>query len=57
MGNRQHQALVSSYFTTNVTLTGGGTIDGNGWCVARLAGAATGGRAQLAGVATAMLQQ
>jgi len=31
MGNRQHQALVSSFFTTNVTLTGGGTIDGNGW--------------------------
>jgi polygalacturonase len=29
--NRQRQALVAAYSATNVTVTGSGTIDGNGW--------------------------
>lgn len=33
MLNRQHQALVSAYSATNITVTGSGIIDGNGWCV------------------------
>ena len=31
MRNQQRQALVSAYSATNVTITGAGTIDGNGW--------------------------
>jgi len=31
MLNRQHQALVSAYSATNITVTGSGIIDGNGW--------------------------
>jgi polygalacturonase len=29
--NRQRQALVSAYSAINITVTGPGTIDGNGW--------------------------
>ena len=31
MKNRQRQALISSYSSRNITVTGTGTIDGNGW--------------------------
>eukprot|EP01079_Euglenida_sp_SAG-EU17-18_P002222 gene2222-491_t len=31
MQNRQRQALVSAYSAVNITVTGSGTIDGNGW--------------------------
>ena len=31
MKNRQRQALVSAYAAGNVSVVGGGTVDGNGW--------------------------
>ena len=31
MRNRQYQGLVSAYSATNITVTGFGTINGNGW--------------------------
>ena len=31
MNNRQYQALVSSYSAHNVSIVGGGSIEGNGW--------------------------
>ena len=31
MGNSQYQALISAYGATNVTVTGGGVVDGQGW--------------------------
>ena len=31
MQNRQRQALISAYSAVNVTLSGSGTVDGNGW--------------------------
>lgn len=31
MKNRQYQALISAYSATNITIRGGGVVDGNGW--------------------------